>query len=184
MSRKTIVNVILIVIVASFFITPVGYYGKVWLNKIFAKTPDVIALEHRGKIKDYDWELKDANWNVFNFNKSKGKIVFINFWASWRLPCAAELQEIQEMYTRYKDTVDFYIITDEERAPVEEFMLKNKFTFPVTYLFIGKKSPLEILEAPASYLLNKKGEVVIKELDIADWDNTTIDTLLQDLIKE
>ncbi len=184
MTKKTVLNILLIALVASFFITPLGYYGKVWLNRLFAGTPAIIQPDNRVQIKDYDWELKNATWERFSFNKSKGKVVFINFWASWRLPCAAELQEIQEVYNTYNKDVDFYIITNEERAPVEEFMKENKFTFPVTYLIIGGKSPLDILEPPASYILNKKGEIVVKELDIADWDNTTISALLDNLIKE
>lgn len=184
MTKKTVFNVLLIALVISFFVTPLGYYGKVWLNKLFAQTPEVILPENRERIANYDWRLKNAEWDYFNFEKSKGNVVFVNFWASWRLPCAAELQEIQEVYDTYKNEVDFYIITNEERAPVEEFMIKNKFTFPVTYLIIGGKSPLNVLEAPASYILNKKGDIVIKENDIADWDNSTISNVLNTLIQE
>ena len=184
MTKKTVINVLLIALVVSFFVTPIGYYGKVLLNRLFAQTPEIILLENRKKIANYDWQLKNAEWDYFNFEKSKGNVVFINFWASWRLPCAAELQEIQEVYNIYKGKVDFYIITNEERLPVEEFMIKNKFTFPVTYLIIGGKSPLDVLEPPASYILNKKGDIVVKEDDIADWDNTTISNLLDALIQE
>lgn len=184
MTKKTVFNVLLIALVLSFFVTPVGYFGKVALNRLFAQTPEIISQEKRVKIDNYDWELKNAKWERFNFENSKGNVVFINFWASWRLPCAAELQEIQEVYNTYKGRVDFYIITNEERAPVEEFMIKNKFTFPVTYLIIGGKSPLDVLEPPASYILNKKGDIVVKEMDIADWDNATISNLLDTLIKE
>lgn len=184
MTKKTIINVLLIAFVVSFFVTPVGYYGKVWLNRVLAQTPKIILPENRERIANYDWRLKNTEWNHFNFEKSKGNVVFINFWASWQLPCAAELQEIQEVYNIYKGRVDFYIITNEERPPVEEFMIKNKFTFPVTYLIIGGKSPLNVLEPPASYILSKKGDIVVKEEDIADWDNTTISNLLETLIKE
>jgi len=184
MTKKTILNVLLIAVILSFFVTPVGYYGKVWLNKIFAKTPEVILPEQRVTIKDYDWKLKNAQWDYFNFEKSKGNVVFVNFWASWRLPCLAELQDIQELYNTYHKKVDFYIITNEEREPVELFMEKHKFTFPVTYLIIGGRSPLEIMEPPASYLISKKGKIVIQATDIADWDNTTISNTLDALIKD
>ncbi len=184
MRKKTILNVLLIILVLAFFVTPLGFYGKVLLNRIFAGTPEVITASNRIKLPNYEWKLKDAEWNFFPFEKSKGNVVFINFWASWRLPCLAELQSIQGLYDNYKEKVDFYIITNEERAPVEEFMKKNKFTFPVTYLIIGEKAPFKILEAPASYLIDKKGGIVIKEEGISDWDNTTITNLLENLIKE
>jgi thiol-disulfide isomerase/thioredoxin len=182
--KKTVLNIVFMAFVLSFFVTPLGYHSKILLNRLFSGTPAIISGDSREQIKDYNWRLKDADWNLFNFSKSKGKVVFINFWASWRLPCAAELQGIQNLYDRYQGQIDFYIITNEEQAPVEEFMDKNEFTFPVTYLIIGDTSPLTILEPPGSYILDAKGYVVVKEEGIADWDNNTVFTLLDTLLKE
>ena len=180
-SRKTILNVLLIAFVLAFFVTPLGYQGKILLNRIFSFSPDVIEVDEQKRITDYNWKLKDANWEFFNFENSRGKVVFINFWASWRLPCAAELKSIQNLYDSYKNKVDFYIITDEERLPVEAFMKENKFTFPVTYLIIGENSPLTLLEPPSSYIIDKKGYIRVKQEGIADWDNKTIYNLLNEL---
>ena len=167
--------------VLSFFVTPLGYHGKILLNRIFSFSPDVIEVDEEKRITDYNWKLKDANWEFFNFENSRGNVVFINFWASWRLPCAAELKSIQNLYDSYKDKVDFYIITDEERLPVEAFMKENKFTFPVTYLIIGKRTPLTLLEPPSSYIIDKEGYFRVKQEGIADWDNKKIYNLLNEL---
>lgn len=182
-SRKTILNILFMAFVLSFFVTPLGYYGKILLNQIFSFRPEVIEVGEQPQISDYNWKLKNASWEFFNFEKSKGNVVFINFWASWRLPCAAELKSIQNLYDKYKNKVDFYIITDEERLPVEEFMKENKFTFPVTYLIIGERSPLAILEPPSSYIIDKEGNIRVKQKGIADWDNNTIYNLLNELTK-
>ncbi|MGB5275450.1 MAG: TlpA disulfide reductase family protein [Flavobacteriaceae bacterium] len=182
--RKTILNLLLIAFVVSFFVTPLGYYSKVWLNTLFAAAPKIVAEKNREQILDYDWKLKDEDWAFINFNRSKGKVVFINFWASWRLPSAAELKGIQKLYDRYADKVDFYIITNEERSPVQEFMEKNDFTFPVTYLIIGEPTPVSVMEPPASYLIDKNGYVVIKQEDISDWNSPKIDALIDGLLAE
>ncbi len=182
-SKKTVFNVLLIAFVLSFFLTPLGHFGKIFLNRLFATTPEIIDVSSRQQLQSYNWKLKDANWDFFNFDKSQGKVVFINFWASWRLPCEAELKGIQEIYDAYKDRVDFYIITNEERPPVEEFMRLKKFTFPVTYLIIGEPAPIEVLEPPAGYIIDKKGFIVVKEEDIADWDSSKIRGLLNELVK-
>jgi len=182
-SKKTVLNVLLIAFVLSFFLTPLGHFSKVFLNRLFATTPIIIEETSRQQLQSYNWKLKDANWDFFNFDKSQGKVVFINFWASWRLPCEAELKGIQEIHDEYKDRVDFYIITNEERPPVEEFMRLKKFTFPVTYLIIGESAPLEVLEPPAGYIIDKNGFIVVKEEDIADWDSSKIRGLLNELVK-
>ncbi|WP_343488402.1 TlpA disulfide reductase family protein [Allomuricauda sp. d1] len=184
LTKKTVLNVLLILFVVSFFVTPLGHYGKVLLNRLFSFSPSIIEETAREQIADYDWKLKDDEWNFFSFEKSRGKVVLINFWASWKLPSEAELASIQKLYDRYKGQMDFYIITNEERPPVEEFMQKHEFTFPVTYLIIGEKAPFDILEPPASYLLDKKGNIVIKKEGISDWDTAEVQKLLDELIQE
>ena len=182
MKRSTILTLLVISLVLALFVTPLGYHGKVWLNQLFSVAPDIIPISKRDKLSDYDWKLKDDQWDFFSFEKSKGNVVFINFWASWRLPCAAELKGIQKLYDVYGDKVDFYIITNEERPPVEEFMEVKGFTFPVTYLIIGGRSPIQVLEPPASYIIDKDGYIVVKEDDITNWNTTSVHQLLDELL--
>lgn len=181
-SRKTVLNILLIAIVVSFFVTPLGYHGKILLNRLFSFSPEVLDKSQSPQITDYNWKLKDPQWEFFNFDQSKGRVIFINFWASWRLPCAAELQSIQNLYDRYENQIDFYIITDEEREPVEEFMSENEFYFPLTYLIIGESAPVEIPEPPASFIIDKEGYIRVKQEGIADWDNKKVYELLDELI--
>jgi len=182
--KKTLLSILFFAFVLSFFFTPLGYHSKVLLNQLFAFSPPVLPKEDRAQLPDYQWTLKNPDWEFFSFERSKGRVVFINFWASWRLPCAAELASIQNFYDAYKDRVDFYIITDEEREPVLEFMAEKKFDFPVTYLIIGERAPFEVLTPPASYLIDKKGRIVIEQKGIADWDNRQVYEIVDSLLAE
>lgn len=182
--RKTVLNVMLIALILSFFVTPLGDFSKELLNKWFATSPTIIKPENRGQISDYNWRLKDANWNYFSFEKSKGRVVFINFWASWNLPSRAQMDDIQKLYERYKDNVDFYVITDEERALPEEFMARKKYTFPITYQIIDERSPIALLKPPGSYILDKKGRIAVHQKAITDWDNDEVHNLLDQLTQE
>ena len=183
-SKKTVLNIAIILFILSFFVTPLGHYGKILLNRLFSFSPPVIEASKREKITDYDWKLKDAEWNFFNFEESKGRVIFINLWASWKLPSEAELASVQKMYDKYKGKMDFYIITNENRPPVEEFMEKQGFTFPVTYLIIGEKMPIDSGEVPSSYLIDKSGNIVIYKKKIADWNTSKVYDLLDSLIAE
>ena len=183
-SKKTVLNIFLIAFILSFFVTPLGDYSKELLNVWFATTPKVISQENRAKITDYNWKLKDANWNFFNFDEARGEVVFINFWASWHLPSRAQLKGIQELYDKYRGKVRFYIITDQERELPEELMARKGYTFPVTYLILGEPGPIEILPPPGSYILDKQGFVAVHQTAISDWDNSTVYRLLDQLIAE
>nr|WP_321414001.1 TlpA disulfide reductase family protein [uncultured Allomuricauda sp.] len=183
-SKKTVLNIALILFILSFFVTPIGYYGKIWLNRLFAFSPSVIERAEQQKITDYDWKLKDAEWNFFNFEESKGNVIFINLWASWRLPSEAELASIQELYDQYNGKIDFYMITNEEQEPVEAFMEEHGFTFPVTYLIIGDKMAVDTSKVPCSYLIDKSGNIVVHEKGISDWSTKKVYKLLDELIAE
>ena len=184
MKKQTVYTLAIIAIVLSFFVTPLGDYSKILLNRLFATSPTIIVNDKRAKISSYDWRLKDESWNFFSFEKAKNKVVFITFWTSWHLPSKAQLRDVQALYDTYKGQVAFYIITNEERAPVELFMEKNGYTFPVTYQIVGDPSPLALLKPPGSYILDKKGRIAVHQNAIADWRNDTVDTLLQELISE
>ncbi|MBM1106499.1 TlpA family protein disulfide reductase [Aurantibacter crassamenti] len=182
--KKTVLNVLLIGLVLSFFVTPLGDFSKELLNKWFATSPTIISVNKQGKIDNYNWKLKDANWDFFNFKKSEGKVVFINFWTTWHLPSRAQLDDIQKLYDRYKGQVDFYIITDEEQSLPNEFMAKKGYTFPITYQIIDEPSPIKLLKPSGTYLLDKKGNIVIHQTAIADWDNNKVFELINRLLTE
>ena len=76
-------------------------------------------------------DLEGRKWSVADL---KGKVAFINFWATWCGPCRAELPYVQKLREQLKDRKDVVILTlntDEEIGKVEPFMKENKFTFPV-----------------------------------------------------
>jgi len=184
MKKQTVYTLLVIAFVLSFFITPLGDYSKILLNRFFATSPTIIKVEKRGKITDYDWKLKDENWNIFNFEEAKGNVVFISFWTTWHMPSQAQLKDIQYLFDTYGDRIKFYVITNEERAPVELFMEEEGYTFPVTYQIIGEPSPISLLKPPGSYVIDKSGSIVIHQNAIADWDNDKVDQLLNELISE
>ena len=182
--RKTVLNILLILAVLSFFVTPLGYHAKVLLNQLTAPGPDLIPENEREEISGYSWKLKDEEWEFFNFEKEKGQVVFINFWASWRLPSAADLADIQELYEEFGDQVSFYVITDEEREPVLEFMEEKEFTFPVTYQIIGEPSPFPLPEPPATVVLDRQGRIAVKHDGIGNWDSRKFKEFLRELLAE
>lgn len=183
-SKKTLLNSAFILFVLSFFVTPLGHYGKIMLNRMISFSPQVVERAERRQIEDYHWKLKDANWDFFDFERSKGRVILINLWASWKLPSEAELASIQELYERYRGKMDFYLITNEAREPVEAFMEKHGFTFPVTYLVIGEPTPFPLGTVPSSYLLDKGGNIVVAEQGISDWSTEKVYGLLDELIAE
>lgn len=184
MKRKTAATLALIVFILSLFLTPLGDLGKSWLMRLFASPPDIISAGKQEHLSSYDWRLRDADGDYFNFERSKGKVIFVDFWATWHTPSAAELRDIQKLYTDYSGKVDFYIVTNEEQFPVAEFMEKKDYSFPITFRSTDEPSPLEIPDPSGTYLIDKKGNIVVKSKEIKDWFNEPVTQLLDSLVLE
>ncbi|WP_340065422.1 TlpA disulfide reductase family protein [Ascidiimonas aurantiaca] len=183
-SKKTIRSLLLMLLVGIFFIPPVAHESKVFLNRILAFSPNTVPSDDREPVTDFDWKLKDENWEIFNFKRSEGNVVFVHFWASWKIPSVAEVKSIQKLYNEFNGKVDFYIITNEMREPVVEFMEENEYSFPVTYLIIGEKMPFDANKVPSSYIIDKDGLIVVQKEGIANWYSKDIRDLLESLIND
>ncbi len=182
MKGKTAATLALIVLILSFFLTPLGDFGKSWLMRLFASPPDIITVENQERLSSYDWRLRDADGDYFNFERSKGKVAFVDFWATWHTPSAAELRNIQKLYDDYSEKVDFYIVTNEERFPVEQFMEETDYSFPVTFRIEDEPSPMKIPDPSGAFLIDKEGNIVVESNEIKDWYNEEITKLLDSLI--
>ena len=181
-NTRLIINLAIILIVLSFFVTPLGHEGKIFINRVLSFSPDIIKTENREQVDDFDWKLKDEDWSFINFKESRGKVIFLHFWASWRVPSIAGVKSIQKLYNDYKDEVVFYIISNEEKEPVEEFMEKNGYDFPVTYLIIGEKMPFDAERIPSTYIIDKDGYIAIEKEGMANWNSDDVKSLLDELI--
>ncbi|PHS68320.1 MAG: thiol-disulfide oxidoreductase [Flavobacterium sp.] len=157
---------------------------QIFIQRFISFSPSKIDKEDRTLLKDYNWNLVELNAEKVNLSQSKGKVILINFWATWCPPCVAEMPELQELYDNYGDQVDFYFITNEALEKPNLFLEKKGYTIPV---FIQIEKSPEVLESsslPTTYLISKSGEIVMRKTGAASWNNVKVHSVLDDLLKE
>jgi cytochrome c biogenesis protein CcmG/thiol:disulfide interchange protein DsbE len=89
----------------------------------------------------------------------KGKVVLINFWASWCPPCKEEMPILEKVYQKYNDK-NFVILAvnmDTSEGAMREFLEKNRYSFPIVR--IKGEAGLNLPGLPTSYLVDKEGSV-------------------------
>jgi len=93
----------------------------------------------------------------------RGKLVLVDFWASWCGPCQQSFPWMAEMYRRYAEK-GFTIVAvnlDKERGLADEFLAKHLVPFPVAYDPSGKTAKsYKVWGMPTSYLVSPKGEIL------------------------
>src|SRR5690606_7980660 len=80
-----------------------------------------------------DFDFEDGRGSVQHTSSLRGKVVFINFWASWCPPCRAEFPSIETLYSKLKDNPDVFFLTineDSDPATGKAYLDKEKFTIP------------------------------------------------------
>ena len=108
-----------------------------------------------------DFTLAAANGDPLKLSSLKGKIIILDFWATWCGPCRVQHPLYQQVMSRFEDNsavLFLSISTDEERALVAPFLKEHRWTNPV-YFEDGLASMLRITSIPTTIIVNKRGEI-------------------------
>lgn len=129
-------------------------------------------------------ELTDINNKSLTFADFRGKVVFVNNWASWCPPCVAEMPTIQELKQKVKgeDVVFVMVSFDEDKKKATAFMKRKGFDFEV--YFPGSDYPFATSSIPATYILDKSGNVISEHIGMADYSSNEFVTQLKKLAGE
>ena len=130
-----------------------------------------LALEDSPQI-DYNFKLRSSDGEDIPFTDLKGKVVFMNFWATWCPPCLAEMPDIHNLYESVEtENVVFGMVSrDDEFEKATSFAAKKGYTFPI-YQLVG---PLpEIFSTgsiPTTFVISKTGKMALKKTGFATYN--------------
>lgn len=116
--------------------------------------------------------FKDISGNVVDLGTLKGKVVFLNFWATWCPPCQAEMPSIQKLYAQFKDDPDFVFLlvdADSKLPEAQRFMQKKNYTLPVYEVASNIPEQLFKGSLPTTIVFDKKGRVSFNEEGAANY---------------
>lgn len=177
-------NIIFVIVIALMLIPQTRKPIQIILHKGLALIlkPSVIDKEKRALVSNFNWKLKNQSGNVINFQNTKDKVVVLNFWATWCPPCIAEMPSLQKLYNDYNGDVEFLFISNEESTVITDFMTENNYTFNVYKPLSNYPVAFNVSSIPRTFVINKKGEIVIDKTGAADWNSSSIRTLLDSLL--
>jgi thiol-disulfide isomerase/thioredoxin len=165
-----------------FLILSPGILAGGQAEDLFSKI-DIKPIKDKRKVPNIALEsLKGGKVELKNF---KGKVIFLNFWATWCGPCKEEMPSIEALHQEFKDK-DFLFLTisvDYEGAkPVQDFIGKHRYAFPV--LIDQKGETLDLFDVkgiPTTFIIDRQGIMLGIAIGPRNWKSPEVIRLLNQL---
>ncbi|MBO0324268.1 TlpA family protein disulfide reductase [Muricauda sp. CAU 1633] len=183
-SREQISNGIWILAIILIVFTPIGFHLRVLVSKVIATSADVVEVNEQNTLKNYHWNLVDAEGQHMDFTSQQGEVVLVNFWATWCPPCIAELPSLVELHKDYTNKVVFAFVASDERDKVTAFLERKGYQLPVYFEASQTPDALYSKSIPATYIISKSGKIVVDEKGAANWNSESTRALLDSLLLE
>ena len=182
MKKGSLINVIFILAIALILFSPLGFHLKVWVNRVISFNPTSIEESEQQVLLSYDWALQDRQGKIINLDQARGKVIFINLWASWCPPCVAEMPSLQALYDDYQNEVEFYFIARDEKEKIDAFMEKHQYSFPVHYEITHAPAKLKSNSLPTTFIIDRSGSLIVNHTGAARWNGSGSRSILDELI--
>jgi peroxiredoxin len=132
-------------------------------------------------------QLQDVDGKLHRLADYRGKVVLLNFWATWCAPCREEMPAMERLYLKHRERgfVLLAVSVDSDVALVKPFLQKHKLTFPVA---LDAKMDLAnaygVRALPASFVIDRNGYLAALALGPRAWDNRAANTLVEGLLAQ
>ncbi len=114
-----------------------------------------------------DFSLRDLKGAEWVFKNLRGKVVLVNFWATWCPPCRKEMPDMEALYERFSARgLVILAISDENAEKVDPFIAAQKYAYPILLDAGRKVSQLfSVNGIPKSFLYDRNGKLVAQAID-------------------
>jgi peroxiredoxin len=115
-----------------------------------------------------DFTLADLDGKTWTLSGLRGKVVVVNFWATWCPPCRKEMPDLETLYNRFKGQgLIVLAISSEDASKVKPFIAAGSFTYPILLDPGGKVNDLYQIEGiPRTFVYDREGKLVAQSIDM------------------
>ncbi|MEQ1543711.1 TlpA disulfide reductase family protein [Methyloglobulus sp.] len=143
-----------------------AFVGGLSVRNLLSSPLDKAKVSEGSHQKLTEFSLPDLSGKPHNINEWQGKVLVINFWATWCPPCLKEMPEFEALHTEYeKKGLQFIGIALDDADPVKEFIASKLITYPI---LLGEDQGTKLAHdlgnivntVPFTVIVNKQGLVV------------------------
>ena len=132
-----------------------------------------------------DFTLRDLKGTQVSLSALKGKPVVLNFWATWCMPCRAEIPHLEELYTKYKDQGLMVLgaNTETDYMKVKRFA-QSRISYSVLLDGSTQSQEYDVKGIPCTYYIDRKGIVRYRSVGFAPGDEALIEEKIKKLLAD
>jgi peroxiredoxin len=134
------------------------------------------------------FSLRNLKGNLEGLDDHSGKVIFVNFWATWCVPCVKEMPSFENLYRRYRSqglTLLAVSLDKGDSSKVQDFADKHKLSFPILLDIEGVAEKLyPSFSIPFTYVIDKQGRVVARVDGAKDWESSETFEAVEHLLKQ
>jgi peroxiredoxin len=134
-----------------------------------------------------DFELKDAQGNTVRLSDLRGKVVMLNFWATWCDSCKEENPSLHKFVNSESGNPNFVflsILYNDQPANAIQYQKETGFNFPVLVDDKRTYADYGLTGVPETFIINKKGILAQKVIGPIRWDTPDVSSLISKLASE
>lgn len=186
MTKKNIVNAVFIALFLVILFVPSAkaflIQGLMEIGLFKPKTERIASETASADLSGIKFE--DRNGKIIDLGSLKGKVIFINFWATWCPPCLAEMPSINKFYEQYKsdkDVVFIMVDADSNLAKSEKYMEDRSYKMPVYSVASNIPETLFKGSLPTTIVFDKQGRLSYNESGAANYASSKFIAFIEQL---
>src|SRR5712692_4999414 len=134
-----------------------------------------------------NFKLEALDGHTVSLESLRGKVIFLNVWATWCEPCREEMPSMQTLYEDFKNNKDFVILAVSQdikgRSVVAPYVEKNGYHFTILLDPENRISETyEMSGVPETFIIDRKGQIVAHHMGAFDWSRPDVKDALQQLL--
>ena len=133
-----------------------------------------------------NFTLEQYGGGKVSLTEQKGKVVLVDFWATWCGPCRAAIPQLVRIYNTYKDQglVVLGISLDQEKDALPKFIKDYNITYPILYDDQQVAKAYDVQGIPTLVIFDKKGKITFREVGFSDENIATLEQKIKDALAQ
>ncbi len=135
--------------------------------------------------KTTDFTLDQLHGGKITLSEQKGKVVLVDFWATWCPPCRSAIPHLVRIYNDYKDQglLVLGVSLDQDKSALEKFIQESAIPYPILLGNNEVANAYDVQGIPTLVVFDKKGKIALREVGFSEENMANLEAKIVELLK-